>query len=162
MKFEISLPQDIRFGRKCRFDLISLLPEGAVLFVCGKHAKERIQKEMLPLLENRKVLIFSGLSGEPQLSEIEEIIALARPENIQSVIGWGGGSAMDAAKAAAALLHEKQPVSEYFYARALAEERQVFFAALPTTAGTGAEVTANAVFKVLGPIRNLEHFFNIL
>ena len=145
MKFEIDLPGDIRFARKCRFALPSLLPEGNVLFICGKHSVERIKKEMLPLLNGRKVIVSADFSGEPLLSEVESVLSLARKENVQAVIGWGGGSAMDGAKAVAALLHEKQSVAEYFYGRTVAGERKVFFAALPTTAGTGAEVTANAV-----------------
>ena len=145
MNFEIALPETIRFARKCRFTLPALLPVGNVLFICGKHSAERIKKEMLPLLEDRKVIISTGFSGEPLLTEVENVLALARKENVNAVIGWGGGSAMDGAKAVAALLKESSPVAEYFYGRSAAAERKVFFAALPSTAGTGAEVTANAV-----------------
>lgn len=145
MNFAINLPEKIHFARQCRFLLPGILPEGNVLFICGKHSKKRIEEEMLPLFPGRKVIISTGFSGEPLLTEVEEVLSLARKENISSVIGWGGGSAMDGAKAVAALLHENQPVAEYFYGRTVAGERKVFFAALPTTAGTGAEVTANAV-----------------
>ena len=145
MNFEIDLPPEIRFSRKCRFSLPSLLPAGNILIICGRHAVERIRKEMLPLLSDREVIISTAFSGEPCLNELEAVLSSARQNNICSVIGWGGGSAMDGAKAAAALLHEKQPVPEYFYGRTIAEKRKVFLAALPTTAGTGAEVTANAV-----------------
>ncbi len=145
MNFEINLPEKIHFARQCRFTLPGILPAGNLLFICGKHAKKRIQEEMLPLLADRKVIISTGFSGEPLLSEVEEVLSLARKENISAVIGWGGGSAMDGAKAVAALLHESGSVADYFYGKLSAGERKVFFAALPTTAGTGAEVTANAV-----------------
>lgn len=145
MNFDINLPEKIHFYRQCRFALPGILPAGNVLFICGKHAKKRIQQEMLPLLADRKVIVSTAFSGEPLLSEVEEVLSFARKENISAVIGWGGGSAMDGAKAVAALLHESGSVADHFYGKVSAGERKVFFAALPTTAGTGAEVTANAV-----------------
>ncbi len=145
MKFEINIPEVIRAGRKCRFALVPLIPGGAVLFVCGKHSVGRIEKEMLPLLEGRKVFIRTPFAGEPHLDEVDELLDFARNEQVSAVIGWGGGSAIDGAKAVAALCRETLPAAEYFYNRAEAGVRSVFFAAVPTTAGTGAEVTANAV-----------------
>lgn len=145
MKFEIELPGSIRFGRGCRFELPAMLPEGNVLFVCGKHSVARIEKEMLPLLDGRKVFIRAPFAGEPALHELEELLAFARENGVSAVIGWGGGSAMDGAKAAAALLFEEGSVADYFYNRRVPGARNCFYAALPTTAGTGAEVTANAV-----------------
>ncbi|MBR7104594.1 MAG: iron-containing alcohol dehydrogenase [Lentisphaeria bacterium] len=150
MKFDIDIPPVIRFGRKCRFALPSLLPEGPLLFICGKHAVPRIEKEMLPLLSGREVYIRCGFKGEPHLDEVEELLAFARSKQIKAVAGWGGGSAMDGAKAVAALLPETAPVADFFYNRAAAQDRRIYLILLPTTAGTGAEITANAVLTDAG------------
>lgn len=145
MKFEMTLPQDIRFGRMCRKQLFSLLPEGPVFFVCGNHAKKRLEAETAALAPNRRAVIAAAESGEPGVDAVDRLLEQARKERADSVVGWGGGSAMDSAKAVAALLKESRPAADYFYGRAEAQPRSTFLALLPTTAGTGAEVTANAV-----------------
>ena len=145
MKFEMTLPQDIRFGRMCRKQLASLLPPGPVLFVCGGHARKRIEAETAELARSRRVLISPAESGEPSVDAVDRLLERARRAEVDAVVGWGGGSAMDSAKAVAALLHEPGSVGDYFYGRRTAEARKAFLAEVPTTAGTGAEVTANAV-----------------
>ncbi|MCQ2378500.1 MAG: iron-containing alcohol dehydrogenase [Victivallaceae bacterium] len=144
-KFEFSLPEKIRFGRGSRFDLASLLPPGAVLVLCGHHSEAAIRRESDRLFPGRAVEIFSEIPAEIPLAAVESARICGRRIQARSIIGWGGGSAIDAAKATAALLDEEYPVADYFYGRRTASPRRVFFAALPTTAGTGAEVTANAV-----------------
>ncbi|MBQ9501183.1 MAG: iron-containing alcohol dehydrogenase [Lentisphaeria bacterium] len=145
MKFEMTLPHDIRFGRMCRKQLPPLLPPGPVLFVCGNHAKKRIAAETAELARNRKVVIASAEPGEPSVDAVDRLLETARREQVTGVVGWGGGSAMDSAKAVAALVKESRPAADHFYGRAAAQARSTFLALLPTTAGTGAEVTANAV-----------------
>jgi len=145
MKFEMDLPADIAFGRGVRRRLGGLLPAGPVLFVCGRHAARRIEEETAELARERKVFIAPAFSGEPTLGEVDELLTFSREKKISSVVGWGGGSAMDGAKAVAALLHETGSVADHFYGRRTAEQKKVFLAEVPTTAGTGAEVTANAV-----------------
>ena len=89
-----------------------------------------------------------GLSGEPELATIEEGIKLAKAEQCDFVIGFGGGSAMDAAKAIAVMLKNEGELLDYVEiigrGKAL-KNRGAPFMAIPTTAGTGSEVTRNAV-----------------
>jgi alcohol dehydrogenase class IV len=90
--------------------------------------------------------IFS-IDGEPTLQLVREGAGAAR-ENCDLVIGFGGGSAIDAAKAIAALATNSGEPLDYLEvigdARPL-ENASLPFLAVPTTAGTGAEVTRNAV-----------------
>ena len=90
--------------------------------------------------------IFS-VDGEPTLRLVREGARAAR-ENYDLVIGLGGGSAIDAAKAIAALATNSGEPLDYLEvigdARPL-ENAPLPFIAVPTTAGTGAEVTRNAV-----------------
>jgi len=84
------------------------------------------------------------IDREPTRKMFEQGLAVARKENIQAVLGIGGGSAIDVAKLVAALTHGKQNISEVFGINLLAS-RALPLICLPTTAGTGAEVSPNAI-----------------
>ena len=88
------------------------------------------------------------VSGEPTVAAVQAGVELARREGCDLVIGFGGGSAIDAGKAAAALLTNPGDPLDYLEVigrgRALANPPLPYIA-IPTTAGTGAEVTRNAV-----------------
>jgi alcohol dehydrogenase class IV len=88
--------------------------------------------------------------GEPTVEQVEQAVAHAREAGCDLVIGLGGGSALDAAKAIAALLTNPGPVVDYLEVigkgRSLALPA-VPIVAVPTTAGTGSEVTRNAVLE---------------
>jgi alcohol dehydrogenase class IV len=88
------------------------------------------------------------VSGEPSLDTAREATALARGAVCDLVIGCGGGSALDVGKVVAALLtNEGDPLD---YAEVIGGGKKLArasapYIAIPTTAGTGAEVTKNAV-----------------
>jgi alcohol dehydrogenase class IV len=69
---------------------------------------------------------------------------MARAEKIDGVLGIGGGSAIDVAKLVAALMNGEQRVDEVFGINQL-RSRELPLVCLPTTAGTGAEVSPNAI-----------------
>src|SRR5881394_3898672 len=89
-----------------------------------------------------------AIAGEPKIEDVERGVQLARREGCDLVIGFGGGSAIDAAKAVAALATNEGEVLDYLEvigcARPLTHPPLPVIA-VPTTAGTGAEVTRNAV-----------------
>jgi len=91
--------------------------------------------------------IFS-VAGEPEIATVERGVAFAKSERCDFVIGFGGGSVLDAAKAIAAMLANEGELADYLEiigkGRALTKP-SVPFIAIPTTAGTGSEVTRNAV-----------------
>jgi alcohol dehydrogenase class IV len=89
-----------------------------------------------------------AVAGEPGVDLIREATGLARREGCDLVIAIGGGSAIDAGKALAAMLGNPGDVLDYLEVvgagRPLARPSAPFIA-VPTTAGTGSEVTRNAV-----------------
>ncbi|MEO6525238.1 MAG: iron-containing alcohol dehydrogenase [Gemmatimonadaceae bacterium] len=91
------------------------------------------------------------VTGEPTTTLVEQGAARARRDGCDLVIAFGGGSVIDAGKAVAALITNRAPLRDYLEvvgeARPLTE-RSAPFIAIPTTAGTGAEVTRNAVLMV--------------
>lgn len=89
-----------------------------------------------------------GAAGEPTIEMVREGAALARASGSTVIIAIGGGSAIDAGKAIAALAANPGDVLDYIevIGRAAALENPALpFIAVPTTAGTGSEVTRNAV-----------------
>ena len=142
MLFNGSIPENIHFGRKCRHLWKNFLIPGKVLLVCGRHSVPILQAETAALEQECKIVT---VSGELPLSEIEAILNSVKNDGFTNIVGWGGGSAMDGAKALAALITAPLPAAEYFYCRAELPKRECRLILIPTTAGTGAEITANAV-----------------
>jgi len=93
------------------------------------------------------------IDHEPSTDDVARGVASARAFRADSVIGFGGGSAIDAAKAIAGLLTNGGAPLDYLevvgQGRPLARPAAPWMA-IPTTAGTGAEVTRNAVLSVPG------------
>jgi len=94
-----------------------------------------------------------SISGEPSPLMVDEAVAMHRSGNIDLVVGIGGGSVLDAAKAIAGLLRVDEPVMDYLEGVGAEKKYQgpaVPFIAVPTTAGTGSEATRNAVLSIAG------------
>ncbi len=90
--------------------------------------------------------------GEPTVDDIQAAVTIARNENCDFVIGFGGGSVMDSGKAVAAMM--KNPGSVMDYLEGVGGNQPIKnpsapYIAIPTTSGTGSEVTKNAVLNVL-------------
>jgi alcohol dehydrogenase class IV len=99
------------------------------------------------------VTVYPGVVSEPAVAAVEAALEAARAAGADAVIGFGGGSAMDTAKVVAALYDGRQGVREVFGIELLAS-RALYLACLPTTAGTGSEVSPNAI--VLDEAENLK------
>ncbi|WP_243831441.1 iron-containing alcohol dehydrogenase [Thiosulfativibrio zosterae] len=98
-----------------------------------------------------RVSLFS-VSGEPSPELVDEIVASCGTQN-QAVLGIGGGSVLDTAKAVAGLIPSRRSVMDFLEGVGKGEvfnESTLPFIALPTTAGTGSETTKNAVLSKLG------------
>ncbi len=86
----------------------------------------------------------SGIPPEPGVASLENILATARGLSLDSVVGFGGGSVLDVAKLVAALHGRTESVREFF-GSGLLPSRSLALVCLPTTAGTGSEVSPNAI-----------------
>jgi alcohol dehydrogenase class IV len=117
------------------------------LLVTGRDP-ERAAPLRSPLSREGVASVVFPTPGEPTVELVRQGAQLARQERCELVIGFGGGSPMDAAKAIAALAACEGDVLDYL--EVIGQGRPLPgpglpFIAIPTTAGTGAEVTRNAV-----------------
>jgi len=127
---------------------------GAIAAELGAHAllvssgSERSAVVVASLHEHGIATTSFHVRGEPTVALAEEGARRARATGCELVVAVGGGSVIDAGKAIAALITNRAPVREYLEVVGRAQplaERSVPYIAIPTTAGTGAEVTRNAV-----------------
>ncbi len=150
--FEFATAGRIRFGRGVAGELPDLLqPLGqfALLLTGGDAA--RSQHLQRTLRERNLTLTQHAIAAEPTVDDVAEAVAVARRSGSTAVVAVGGGSVIDVGKAVAALLTNHDELSDYLEVvgrgRPL-EEPAASLIAVPTTAGTGSEVTRNAVMRV--------------
>lgn len=110
------------------------------------------------LVEAGCMLARFAVPREPDMALVEAGVALARAEAVEVVVALGGGAVIDAGKAIAALVPAPRPMLTYLEVvgdgRPL-DAAPLPFVALPSTAGTGAEVTRNAVIGVPAAARKV-------
>lgn len=104
---------------------------------------EKITKILEPL--SIPIVTYCEINGEPGFSLIESAVETLKKEKVDFIIGIGGGSSLDVAKAVAALL-DKDDILKYLNGSEVIERRDIPCILLPTTSGTGSEMTKIAVF----------------
>jgi alcohol dehydrogenase class IV len=149
MKFEFATAARIIFGAGTFRGIGSLAQECGqrALVVTGKSVSRA--EPLLALLREKSMdAITFSVSGEPEIETVRAGVALAKRERCDCVISFGGGSVIDSGKAIAAMLRNEGDVLDYLeiigHGKALTKPSSPFIA-IPTTAGTGAEVTRNSV-----------------
>jgi len=149
MKFEFATSTRIIFGA----GVLQQVGQGVkhigrrALVVTGRNP-QRADKLLTILADSGVSATTFAVAGEPEIATVEHGVALAKQENCGLVIAFGGGSVIDAGKAIAAMMTNEGSLLDYLEiigrGNSLANPARPFFA-IPTTAGTGAEVTRNAV-----------------
>ena len=141
-------PPRIAFGIGCAAQCIDLFTQrGArrVLLVTSKSVRPQISYLVEGLYRAGCEIIESvPVPPEPTRAFFETALQAAQTANIDSVLGIGGGSALDVAKLLAALVRGKQGVAEVLGINLL-KGRELFVVCLPTTAGAGSEVSPVSV-----------------
>lgn len=108
--------------------------------------KNRLQNQLAHLASfGVKILFNNEIEGEPSFEDYTKILEQVRNFNADSVVGIGGGSVLDTAKLIAATLNNTIDIREIIADNSLLK-RDVYLACLPTTAGTGSELSPNAIF----------------
>ena len=123
-----------------------LRAERAVLVTDGNMERFGVADRIEKLLQEAGVecCVFAGVEPEPSVETTDAVAELAREHDCQLVVGLGGGSCLDVAKAVSVLITNIGSAAQY-QGLNLVKERGVPKILMPTTAGTGSEVTRNAV-----------------
>ena len=146
MNFKFDLPVDIRFGRgavKANADAIASFGKRAYV-VTGKTSGRR-SGALLDVMEVLASLgiqaeAFEGIGNNPEVEQCKEIGLAARKFGAEFIIGIGGGSPMDAAKAVAAFAANPDMTAAELLSCAF-KSNILPIVAVPTTSGTGSEAT---------------------
>ncbi len=147
--FDILLPTRVLFGPGSTYRLgeeISRIGKRALVITGRRSLAESGQVERItnPLQIAKVETVWFRVDPEPTVDTVDEARRLIHEEKVDLVVGVGGGSALDVAKAAAGLAKVDTPAGTFFGAVPL-NAPGLPWVAVPTTAGSGSEATKNAV-----------------
>ncbi len=147
-EFFYKQPVRIWFGSGMFARLESVMEElgcRKCVLVCGRHfaPEARAMMEKMPAV----AAVYGEVEQNPQLAGVAETVRLARSLGADAIVGIGGGSAMDTAKFAAAAAPGDAEVEAYYTGAVPFPGKPLTVIAVPTTAGTGAEVTQVSVMS---------------
>ncbi len=151
-----SLPKII-FGKGKRSDLPAMVASTGktVLLLTGSssiHNSGHGDEIVAGLQKAGLVLSHEVIAHEPSPSLVDQIVELHRKSGIEVIVAVGGGSVMDAGKAVSAMLPVEGSIKQYL--EGVGDKKhpgiKIPFIAMPTTSGTGSEMTMNAVISEVG------------
>lgn len=150
--FSVVCPTQIEFGVGASTSLAGYLPEASksIVFVQGASGSQSAGILQNLRQSGREVHVVRQ-SSEPSIDTIHAALDHLGGRKVGAVVACGGGSVIDAGKTIAFLLDSGERLSADFSKIAptcLQQRHHVSSIAIPTTAGTGAEVTANAVIAI--------------
>ena len=141
-------PQKVVFGTGCIQTFVEDYKKMGLkrLFILTAPPILPLIEEPLAALEadGTDIEVFDQIMAEPTLNDFNNIVEKARLFDADSVVGIGGGSVLDIAKLVAAFTDSDQQAANCF-GTGFIKEKGLWFACLPTTAGTGSEVSPNAI-----------------
>lgn len=152
MQYKFNAPAFLSFGEDCRFEAGELLKKwgvsGNILLVHGKNVKASgLVDELIECLEDYGfgVKTFNEVTPDAPVDVIRRGAAFAREQDVKAIIAVGGGSGMDIAKAIGVMLDNDGDILRYAGVDTVPNRRKTVFIAIPTTCGTGSEMTDGGV-----------------
>jgi len=143
-------PVEIKFGSGKRLQLFDSCKKNNVLVICTLTAFDRLKEDisLAKIFTNENFSFEHGFSSNPSLVDIKNISHKFHQSNINQIIGIGGGSSMDVAKilcASIPALNKGYDITDLLEDPSIIEGLNVLQCIhVPTTAGTGSEVTSFA------------------
>lgn len=142
----------VYFGQGCVKEFLASLTKDSrnILIACGERSAKQygVYDEVLNILmvDGKNIVDFSGIMPNPTYKKVLEGIELAQKHNIDLILGIGGGSVMDCAKAVSLGARCNGDPWENFWGRkGIVDFTPIPVGVIPTTAGTGSECNGAAV-----------------
>jgi alcohol dehydrogenase class IV len=150
--FSFSVPTAVRFGDGVSSELATVLPKNTQRVAVIRGGGGVAARGVIRNLRDAGLTVTEiACPGEPSVASVNAGVADLAPADVQVVVACGGGAVMDSAKAIAFCLAHALRLQEDFASippDLLSAVCPIPCIAIPTTAGTGAEVTANAVLEI--------------
>lgn len=152
--FIFKMPTRIVFGAGQSRDLSAILKEFSakhILIVTGKNTGKTAS--FAHMCEGLKACgaaydIFNDTQPEPPVEAVDQAVSALRKTDYDLVIAFGGGSVIDSAKAISMLLRNEGSARDYLFGGSREiKNRGIPLIGIPTTAGSGSEVTASSVIS---------------
>lgn len=149
MNWNYEQPVKICFGRNIRSEAAKLadkLQGKRGILIAGSHSvKSGMVQELVEQSHGKLIKVFSEVSPNPDVSEVDKCAQIIREQNIDYIVALGGGSIIDCAKAVSVIALTNESVRKFYGTGIPIPEEHIPLIAIPTTAGTGSEVTAVSV-----------------
>jgi alcohol dehydrogenase len=148
--FKFYMPTRIRFGwgsfREIR-QIVDELKGKRIFLVTGRNFAKRhgVLDQLSDYLKGLNLEVFAEVEENPSIETVDRGAAQCRENGCDLVIGLGGGSGLDAGKAIAMLHENPGSIREYLDQDKICQTKGLPFVAIPTTSGTGSEVTPFSV-----------------
>ncbi len=148
--FEFLLPTKIRYGAGALQTLgeeLKALSAKNIMIITDKGlSKTEMLQRLTELIQSEGIpfLVYDEIEANPKDYNVEACAAKAREESIDTLVAFGGGSPIDAAKAVAVLARQGGKVRSY-QGKGKIQDDCLPLLTIPTTAGTGSEVTFSSV-----------------
>ena len=151
MNWDYLQPVTIRFGKgrvkEIKEIARSLGCKRGILVAGPFFFKSGLAEKIMSDSEGMLVASFGDISPNPDVTEVDACADIIRKNNIEFVVVVGGGSPMDCAKAAASVALTNDSIRKYHGTGVSLSEEHLPLIAIPTTAGTGSEVTCVSVLS---------------
>lgn len=145
MKWYYEQPVKIIFGAHKIQELSTIIQKEqykkGILVTTTHFIKNGFAGQLLDDKKNHLADIFAGFSPNPDVEEVNRLGEHVRKEKIDFIIALGGGSVIDGAKAASVLIEKETSIRKYHNTGEKVPKKHLPLIAIPTTAGTGSEVT---------------------
>lgn len=124
-------------------EIFKSLPGSRVTLITGQAIMRElgILDRVRGLLAGRELSIYEGVEPNPQIPQVQDAVEFARAHNAEAILGIGGGSALDSAKVVAAAVPNGGEVMPLLEKQRGLDQPSLPTVMIPTTAGTGSEVT---------------------